>query len=321
MRRKFAYSARHLFKARLRFRRLLSEEERMLNWILAFVLPFLIPQTDPETRVIEYLRATIVPGRPVAVQDVFNRTFKSAEEQQVVQRLFNALFQVPMAAVHWYTRTNTIPTLQQLSNQLRLNNPGELDLLLRIMESDSRIPRFCKRDLQSGEITNIDLDAITHDPVFGPIPELVIGGWEGKPAPPFAIHSLSGEAVNSEQLAGHPHLIYFWFTNCPPCVETAPFLVRLYKKYKSVGFEIIAVNADRVLALPYSDADRKRYLKKAGIPFAVGHGTPEMLQAYGSVRIFPSLFFVNRQGKIVKQLLSYQNETRLEDAVKAALEP
>jgi thiol-disulfide isomerase/thioredoxin len=238
-----------------------------------------------------------------------------------LQRLFNALFQVPMAAVHRYMRTNTIPTLQQLSNELHLNNPDELDLVLRIMESDSRIPRFFKRDLQSGEITDIDVDAITRDPVFGPIPELVIGGWEGKPAPSFAIHSLSGEAVTSEQLTGHAHLIYFCFTNCPACVETAPLLVRLYKKYEPAGFEIIAVNADRVLGLPYSDTDRKRYLKKAGVPFTVGHGTQEMLQAYGSVRIFPSLFFVNRQGKIVKQLLSYQNETRLEDAVKAALQP
>lgn len=188
------------------------------------------------------------------------------------------------------------------------------------MESDSLIPRFFKRDSQTGEITNIDIDAIIGDPVFGPIPELVIGGWEGKAAPPFAISSLSGEAVTSAQLAGQPHLIYFWFTNCPPCVETAPLVVRLYKKYKSQGFHIVAVNADRVLALPYSDADRKRYVKKARITFAVGHGTPEMLQAYGSVRIYPSLFFVNRQGKIVKQFLSYQSETRLEDAVKASLQ-
>ena len=45
----------------------------------------------------------------------------------MAQRFFNAVFQVPMAAVNRYKGTNTIPTFQQLSNQLRLNNPGELD--------------------------------------------------------------------------------------------------------------------------------------------------------------------------------------------------
>jgi hypothetical protein len=43
MHRNFAYSARYLFKARLRFRRLPSEEESMSNWILAIFLSFFAP--------------------------------------------------------------------------------------------------------------------------------------------------------------------------------------------------------------------------------------------------------------------------------------
>lgn len=293
----------------------------MLSWLGPVLLSLLLQQADAETRVIRYLKTNVTPGRPVVVSDLLNNVFKSPEEQQVLQRLFNTFFKVPMTIVQLYTRTKTIPTLQELSDQFGFKVPGEMDVMLRIMESDPRIPRFLERNPRTGEITKIDVAAITADARFGPIPELVIGGWEGKEAPPFAIHSFSGQAVTSAELAGQPHLIYFWFTNCPPCMQSAPLLVKLYNKYRSQGFRIVAANADRVLELPYTDSERAAYVKKLGISFTAGHVTPEMQQAYGGVRIFPTMFFVNRRGKIVKQLLSFHDEATLDAAVQAALKP
>ncbi len=293
----------------------------MSNWIGSVLLALLLQQANAETRVVEYLKLNVAAGRPVVVSDLLTKVFKAPEEQQVVTSLFSAFFKIPMAIVQFYTRNKTMPTLQQLSDQFAFTVPGEMDVMLRIMETDPRIPRFLERDSTTGEITKIDVAAVTSDPRFGPIRKLVIGGWEGKDAPPFAIHSFSGKAFTSAELSGRPYLIYFWFTNCPPCVQTTPLLVQLYNKYKSQGFRIIAANADHVLELPYSDADRARYVKKAAISFAVGHATSEMQQAYGDVTIFPTMFFVNRQGKIVKQLFSYQDETNLKAAIQSTLEP
>ena len=291
----------------------------MFSWIGMLVLSALLQQADPETRIIEYLKANVTPGRPVVVSDLLNNVFKSPEEQQVLQRLFNTFFKIPMAIAQFYTQTNRIPTLQEISDQFGFKVPGETDVILRIMESDPRIPKFLERNARTGEITKIDVAAIKEDGRFGQALERSIAGWEGKQAPSFSIQSFTGRLLNSAQLGGQPHLIYFWFTNCPPCVKTTPLLVKLYSKYSSRGFRIVAANADRVLELPYSDSVRTDYVKRLGVTFSTGHATPEMQQAYGGVSLFPSMFFVNRRGQVVKHFVNFQDEAKLEAAIQEIL--
>ena len=293
----------------------------MSSLLAALMLSMLFQQADPETRIIEYLKANVKPGRPVVVSDLLNNVFKRPEEQQALQRLFNTFFKIPMAVAQFYTQTKKIPTLQQLSEQFGFKVPGEMDVILKVMESDPRIPKFLERNPRTGEITRIDVTAIKADPRFGQVLERTIAGWEGKPAPSFSIRSFAGQPLTSAQLAGQPHLVYFWFTNCPPCVQTAPLLVKLYAKYSSQGFRIVAANADHVLDLPYDDKVRADYVKKTGISFLTGQVTPEMQQAYGGVTVFPTLFFVNRQGRVVRQLVSFHDEAALDLAIREILKP
>jgi thiol-disulfide isomerase/thioredoxin len=133
--------------------------------------------------------------------------------------------------------------------------------------------------------------------------------------------SLTGAPVSSSLVAGQPHLIYFWFTNCPPCVQTAPLLVELNAKYAAQGFKMVGSNADLFLELPYSDSVRNDYLKKYGITFSEGHLTQKMQQDYGGVSVFPTMFFVNRKGVIVKQMVSFHDKATIEAAIQAALKP
>ena len=291
----------------------------MKLWIGSLLMAAVLQQPDAETRVVNYLKANVKPGQPVIVSDLVNKVFKAPDEQQALQRLYNTFFKIPNAIVEFQTRTKRIPTLKELSEQFAFKVPGEMDVILRIMESDPRIPRYMTRDARTGEITKIDVAVIKADPNFGKTVERTIAGWEGKQAPPFSITQFSGQALNSATLGGQPHLVYFWFSNCPPCVQTTPMLVKLYNKYSSQGFKIVAANADHVLELPYPDSIRTNYVKAQGIQFMTGHLTPTMQQAYGGVTLFPTLFFVNRQGKIVKHLVSLQTEVTLEAAIKDAL--
>jgi thiol-disulfide isomerase/thioredoxin len=196
-----------------------------------------------------------------------------------------------------------------------------MDVVLRVMEADPRVPKFMTRDPRTGEITSVDVAAIKADPNFGRLIERSIAGWEGRTAPGFAIKSFSGSDLSSATLSGQPHLIYFWFTNCPPCVQTTPLLVALNAKYAAQGFKIVGANADHVLELPYSDAVRAEFLKKQGVTFLEGHVTSQMQVDYGGVSVFPTMFFVNRKGVIVKQMVSFQDKATLDAAVQAALRP
>lgn len=290
----------------------------MKSFVATLMLSVMLQQGDPEARIVEYLRTHTTPGRPVVVSDLLNNVFKTPEEQKALQRLFNTFFKIPLTAAQLYTKTNKVPTLKQLSDQFGFNVPGEMDVILKVMEADPRIPRFFERNPRTGEITKIDVAAIKGDPRFAQAVERTIAGWEGRPEPAFSIKSFAGQPLTSAQFAGKPHLMYFWFSNCPPCLQTTPLLVKLQGKYGQ-GFQIVAANADRVLELPYNDGVRAEYLKKNGANFTTGHVTAEMQQAFGGLSVYPTLFFVNSKGQIVKQFVGFHDQMTLDAAIKEAL--
>ena len=268
---------------------------------------------------MEYLRRHVKPGQEVVVSELYNRVFTSPEERSVLDRLFDTFFKIPLFAAQYQKAAGRPPSLTEIAEQFRFRVPGQADVMLRIVESDPRMPKFLKRDPETGEIESVHVEAILADPRFGRLLERTITGFEGRPAPPFSIAAYDGAPLTSATLAGKAHLIYFWFSNCAPCVTTTPVLVDLYGTYRSKGFEIVGVNADRVLEVPADDAERAAYARKNAIPFRLAHMTPEMQVAYGQVSVFPTLFFVDGKGTIVKQLVSAQPRAMLEDAIRLAL--
>ncbi len=278
------------------------------------------PATNAEARVVEYLKANVKPGQPVVVSQLYNTVFTTPEDRAALDRLFNAFFKIPLYMAQYVAAVGKPPTLREISEQFRFEVPGEADVMLRIMESDPRMPRFITRDAATGEIASVDVDRILAHPRFGKVLERTITGWEGRTAPAFATTTYDGKPLTSDSLAGKPHLMYFWFSGCPPCVRTAPFLSELDREFAARGFRIVALNADRALELPYTDDDRAAYAKKQGWLFTLAHMTPEVQEAYGTVSVFPTMFFVDRKGTVVKYFVNFQEKAALEKAAKAAMQ-
>ena len=149
--------------------------------------------------------------------------------------------------------------------------------------------------------------------------ERTIAGWAGKEAPVFSLTGYDGKPITSAQFSGQPHLMYFWFTNCPPCVKSSPILTELYNKYAKQGFKIVGANADKVLELPYDDKARADYAKKYGFTFTLAHLNGETQQAYGGVSVFPTMFFVDKTGTIVRHFVNFQEKPVLEAAIQQTL--
>ena len=283
-------------------------------------LVFQAPQASPaERKIVEYLKANVQPGRPVVVSDLYNSVFKSLEERKILDRLFNTFFKIPIFVVQFNESTKKIPTLKDISQQFQLTVPGEADVLLRVMEADPRVPKLLERNPKTGEITRIDTARIKANPQFSRALDRTIAGWEGKAAPFFAMAGYDGKPVATQQVFGQPYLIYFWFTNCPPCIKTAPILNDLQTIYGPRGFKIIAANADGVLELPYDNKARADYVKKAGLKFTMTILNPETQRAFGGVSVFPTMFFVDKRGIIVRQFVNEQGKASLEAAVQQAL--
>lgn len=64
----------------------------------------------------------------------------------------------------------------------------------------------------------------------------------GKPAPEIDLPTLQGGQVKLSALRGHPVVVTFWGTWCPPCKVEFPELVAAHRKYRDAGLEIIGVN-------------------------------------------------------------------------------
>ena len=68
----------------------------------------------------------------------------------------------------------------------------------------------------------------------------------GERAPDFALAALdrAPAKVRLSQLKGHPVVISFWASWCPPCRKEMPELAAAYTAYRSSGLEVLAVNEE-----------------------------------------------------------------------------
>lgn len=275
---------------------------------------------EAEKKVVEYLKANVQPGQRVVVSELFNNVFKGEDERKVLNRLFNTFFKIPLFVAQYRASTGANPSLADISRQFNLPIEGEAAVLLNIIDSDPRVPKFIKRDSATGEIIDVDIEAVKKDRRFGVMLERTLMGWVGKDAPPFQLELIGGTQLASPELSGKSYLLYFWFTGCPPCVKIAPHLATLQRELGGKGFTVVSANADRFLELDVTDAERAEYARKAGLTFPIGHLSKAMQETYGNVNVFPTLFLVDAKGVVRKHYVNYQTLAVLRDDVRQVLE-
>jgi peroxiredoxin len=66
----------------------------------------------------------------------------------------------------------------------------------------------------------------------------------GQSAPDIVLPDPFGKSTALSSLRGKTVLIDFWASWCKPCRQESPRLVKLYSKYKALGFEIYSVSLD-----------------------------------------------------------------------------
>ncbi len=274
---------------------------------------------DAEARVLDYIRTHLQPGQPLMVTDLYNRVFTQPDERQALNKLYNAFFRIPLFVANYQEKFKSPPSLAVIAEQFDLRSRADADVLLRVMESDPRVPHFLTRDPKTGEITQVDVEAIKADPNFGQALERQIGGWEGRPAPDFTLERLGGGDLHLAALQGKVLLLEVWFTGCPPCMQEAPVLASLDRELASRGLVIIGANDDRNLGLDYDDSVRQRYLQEHHISYPIVSWTKESDQAYGGISIFPTLFLVDRKGVIRGHWIGYVQLEPLRKAVLGVL--
>lgn len=147
-----------------------------------------------------------------------------------------------------------------------------------------------------------------------------LAGWlwlapSGNSAPNVQMTLLSGKTINLRALRGHPVLINFWATSCPGCVKEIPQLAQLYDQLSPQGFEIIGV------AMSYDIPAQVRNMqhdRKIPYPIVIDH-TDAISKAFGTIRLTPTSFLINPQGRVVYQKIGNVNIRELGARVQQML--
>jgi peroxiredoxin len=124
----------------------------------------------------------------------------------------------------------------------------------------------------------------------GPLPN----PKQGFAAPDFTLDTLDGRQLTLADLRGHPVVLNFWASWCPPCRSEMPSIEKAYQRYKDAGLIVIGLN----ITSQDAEADARAFVEEFGLTF------PIVLDRDGSVQIryqllgLPSTYFIDQQGII-----------------------
>jgi len=116
------------------------------------------------------------------------------------------------------------------------------------------------------------------------------------PAPAWALTTLDGKPLGSEQLKGKIMVAVFWATWCGPCVHEIPGYIEMQKKYADRGLVIAGLSVDSQGAETVS-----KFYKAKGMNYPVALATPEVIAAFGGIQAIPTTFLIDREGRIRHQ--------------------
>jgi peroxiredoxin len=143
----------------------------------------------------------------------------------------------------------------------------------------------------------------------------VFVGTGATAAPESTFVLLDGSKINTTSLKGKVTLVNFWATSCTTCVAEMPKIIATYDKYKTKGFDTVAV------AMSYDPpAYVVNYAETRKLPFKVAiDNTGAVAKAWDQVRLTPTTYIVNKQGQIVKSYVGEPDFTELHALIEKLL--
>jgi cytochrome c biogenesis protein CcmG/thiol:disulfide interchange protein DsbE len=134
-----------------------------------------------------------------------------------------------------------------------------------------------------------------------PLPDVLRNGVP----PDFQLPDAGGHTVSLSQQRGHPVLLNFWATWCPPCVDEVPSLEDLAGRLKGTDMRMLAVSVD-------DDWDKVRQFfakgSDIGVLLDISHDIPKK---FGTEK-YPETFMIDAAGRIRYYFINKRDWSRPE---------
>lgn len=142
---------------------------------------------------------------------------------------------------------------------------------------------------------------------------------DGASSPALQMPRYGGGTLALTELHGKVVMLDFWATWCPPCQEEMPSLVKLAKEYEGQGLAFVAASRD--------DDDVKEYVVDRFVksrlpelaPYVV-YANDDVARAF-KVEALPTLYFLDREGKVIDAVRGMMSEPALRRRIERALKP
>jgi cytochrome c biogenesis protein CcmG, thiol:disulfide interchange protein DsbE len=135
----------------------------------------------------------------------------------------------------------------------------------------------------------------------------------GKTAPDFSLEGIDGKnySLNDERKSKLV-LAAFYKKSCPVCQLTFPFLERIGKAYAGSSFEVLGIAQDE----PH-EAEQFAEEFQLSFPIVVDEEPYKVSSAYGLTNV-PSIFLIDRDGKILHTLVGFDKAGLIETSMSIA---
>ena len=113
----------------------------------------------------------------------------------------------------------------------------------------------------------------------------------------FTLPLLSGGNAALSSYKGKVVILNFWATWCPPCRAEMPSMETLYKRLKSQGLEMLAVDIGEDQAVV------QQFIKNNNYTFPVLLDKDAKVSTQYGVSAIPTTYILDREGKIISMIV------------------
>jgi|GEM_PF-317285 len=124
---------------------------------------------------------------------------------------------------------------------------------------------------------------------------------------------LDGSPVSFASEKGKVSVLVYWATWCSPCVEEISDLIALRNHFSRENVSIIGISVDS------EKKDLKPFVEASGINYAIARQTPTLEKAFGPVRYIPTMFIIDKEGRVRHQHTGIVGKNVIQGQIEALL--
>jgi len=132
---------------------------------------------------------------------------------------------------------------------------------------------------------------------------------KGEVAPGWTLPSGDGGTISLKDLQGKVVLLDFWGTWCIPCIKAMPDIQAIYDHFKNKDVVVIGVSVEmEKIAKPMDFVHKKHFT------YTIALDGSKIVDLY-KVKQFPTLYLLNKQGKIIHAEQATNRENFKDDII------